>query len=198
MAYSKFKTTELIEKELGIGFNYKTLLFKEVEKVEYSEWLRTKLIYNSHAYSKNEKSNSELIVSPILTEVKRQSKSFVTFFFNHYLDIDNELNGKCDFVMAKNIKNHIKNTIFQITEVIENNNFKLGIPQCAAKMYAAQLFNKKNNKSVDCIYGCVTTGTIWQFMKLSDKKIFIDRKIYYIYERNDLLGAFQTFINTFR
>lgn len=49
-------------------------------------------------------------------------------------------------------------------------------------MYAAQLFNKKEGRTLPAIYGAVTTGDEWRFMKLIDLVAYIDRRSYYINE----------------
>ncbi len=59
-----------------------------------------------------------------------------------------------------------------------------GLCQCIAAMVAAQLFNQQTNqqteKSVDTIYGALTTGTNWKFLTLTKKTVSIDRTEYFI------------------
>lgn len=43
----------------------------------------------------------------------------------------------------------------------------LGIPQCAVQMYASKKFNENKKTPVPYIYGCVTTGREWKFMRLN-------------------------------
>ncbi len=175
-------------------------LFNNIKSIEPSEWLRTTLSYSSLMRSKNEKTKSESIVQPILIELINLNNSFITVFSGSNLDVDKEkeLNGECDFIISKDKKLYdLDNPILHIVEAKEHD-IKLGIPQCAAQMYAAQLFNEKNNAGIDCIYGCVTTGDDWLFMKLCEKELFIDEKKYYICEPDKILGVFQTIINTFK
>ncbi len=200
MGYSNFKTISQIEDVLGIILFKKKLFDNDIKPVEPSKWLKTTLSYSSYISSQNEKTKSETIVAPILTEVIRLNKDFITVFSGSNLNVDTEngLNGECDFIITKNYKRiRITAPIFQIVEAKEHD-IKLGIPQCAAQMYAAQLFNEKNNAGIDCIYGCVTTGDDWLFMKLCEKELFIDEKKYYICEPDKILGVFQTIINTFK
>ncbi len=200
MGYSNFKKISQIEDELGIIPLSKNLFIDNVKPVEPSEWLKTTLSYSRIIRSKNEKSKSETIVQPMLLELVKQNEEHISYFSGSYLDVNTEkgLNGECDFIIVKNTgRIRIKAPIFQIVEAKEHD-IKLGIPQCAAQMYAAQLLNKKDNAGIDCIYGCVTTGDIWQFMKLCEKELFIDEKKYYINEPDKILGVFQTIINTFK
>ncbi len=175
-------------------------LFNNIKSIEPSEWLRTTLSYSSLMRSKNEKTKSEVIVAPILIELINLNNNFITVFSGSNLDVDKEkeLNGECDFIISKDKKLYdLDNPILHIVEAKEHD-IKLGIPQCAAQMYAAQLLNKKDNAGIDCIYGCVTTGDVWLFMKLCEKELFIDDKKYYINEPDKILGVFQTIINTFK
>ncbi len=198
MAYGNFTTIRQIKEELGVISRYCDL-FKKIEKVEPSEWLKTTLSYSYFMRSKNEKSKSETIVQPILMEIVKNNKDFITFFSGNTIDADKErgLNGECDFVITNDIGSlYIESSILQIVEA-KDHNLKLGISQCAAQMIGAKIFNEKNNVAIDCIYGCATTGDVWQFMKFLDNKVFIDTKKYYLSEVENILGIFQTIINQF-
>ncbi len=200
MSYINFKTIDKVENELGIILFKKKIFDNDIQPVEPSEWLKTTLSYSSYVSSQNEKTKSESIVQPILVDLIKENNNFIAFFSGSNLDVDKEkeLNGECDFIITKNFDLlDISSPILQIVEAKEHD-IKLGIPQCAAQMYAAQLLNKKDNAGIDCIYGCVTTGDVWQFMKLCEKELFIDDKKYYINEPDKILGVFQTIINTFK
>ncbi len=199
MGYSNYKNNNQIEEKLGINYVKKNI-FVEIKPIQASEWLKTTLSYSNLISSQNEKTKSETIVSPILTEVIRLNKNFITLFSGSTLDIDTkkDLNGECDFVITKNFyKIDIKAPIFQIVEA-KDHDIKIAIPQCAAQMYAADVFNKKANENIDCIYGCVTTGDIWLFMKLYQNNLFIDNKKYYLNKVDKILGVFQNIIDTFK
>ncbi|MEH2330156.1 hypothetical protein [Nostoc sp.] len=68
----------------------------------------------------------------------------------------------------------------------ENINGSLG--QCAAEMVAAQIFNKQAATEIKTIYGAVTTGSIWQFLKLQQQTLTIDLSEYYLKDVNKILG----------
>jgi len=70
----------------------------------------------------------------------------------------------------------------------KNENLKLGLAQCIAEMLAAQLFNQQKQNAIKIVYGAVTIGTIWQFLKLEDKTISIDLTEYYIKDVKKILG----------
>ena len=60
--------------------------------------------------------------------------------------------------------------------------------QCAGAMLAAQIFNQRKNNDISTIYGAVTTGDIWKFLKLESSSLFIDLNNYYIKELGEILG----------
>ncbi len=47
-------------------------------------------------------------------------------------------------------------------------------------MVAAQQFNEREGQAINAIYGAVTTGEIWKFLKLVNTIISIDLTDYYI------------------
>lgn len=69
---------------------------------------------------------------------------------------------------------------------------KSGLGQCITEMVAPQLFNQRNGESIESIYGAVTTGTDWKFLKLIDKTIWIDKRDYFINEVSHILGILTT------
>jgi hypothetical protein len=70
-----------------------------------------------------------------------------------------------------------------------------GFGQCAAEMYAAQLYNQQENNPSTCIYGSVTNGYEWVFLILKDNILWIDTDRYTILKLGELLGVFQRIIN---
>ncbi len=51
---------------------------------------------------------------------------------------------------------------------------RLGLGQCAAEMVAAQRFNQAKGKPIAEIYGAVSSGTQWRFMRLVEQELTID------------------------
>lgn len=47
-------------------------------------------------------------------------------------------------------------------------------------MVAADQFNQREGQAIDTIYGAVTTGEIWKFLKLTHPIVSIDLTDYYI------------------
>jgi hypothetical protein len=111
--------------------------------------------------------------------------------------VDDKLKGECDFILSKDTRSfEINYPIIQVVEA-KKNDIEIGIPQCAAQMVGAKKYNeKRGNKEINTIYGCVTTGDDWIFMRLTDK-IEIDTQKYYLGDLEHLLGVFQHILNEF-
>jgi hypothetical protein len=55
-------------------------------------------------------------------------------------------------------------------------------------MIAAQLFNQRNGEAIASIYGAVTTGMDWKFLKLINKTVWIDKRDSFVNEVSQILG----------
>ncbi len=149
---------------------------------------------------RSEKAKSEWIVVPILTELRTKNSNFFTIYSGDTLNADEKsgLKGECDFILAKDTGTFDLNyPIIQIVEA-KKNDIEIGIPQCAAQLVGAKIFNEVKGVILPKIYGCVTTGNEWIFMVLENNTIFIDSKIYYLNEIEKILGVFQEIIDYYK
>ena len=71
-----------------------------------------------------------------------------------------------------------------------------GWGQCAAEMIAAQRFNLANGQEIPTIYGSVTTGTQWQFLKLSGRDLTIDTTEYSLNPIERILGILKWMVDS--
>ncbi|MBW4505733.1 MAG: hypothetical protein KME64_04385 [Scytonematopsis contorta HA4267-MV1] len=132
-----------------------------------------------------------MIITPILLEVRRKANYEISLFSGSDFNVDAErgLNGFCDFIISRSKEQLIINAPVIIIVEAKNENIKGGLGQCAAAMLAAQLFNQQEENEIKTIYGAVTTGDIWKFMKLEESNLFIDLNNYYIREISKILGV---------
>jgi hypothetical protein len=63
-----------------------------------------------------------------------------------------------------------------------------GLGQCAAEMVAIRLFNEREGTPVAAVFGCVTSGSNWRFLKLEGARLSIDRPEYYLRDAAKILG----------
>jgi len=191
MSYSNF-TLSKVKKDFSITTAETERLFSQIAPVQPSELLMLNLKENlSLATAINtEKARSELIIMPVLTEVRRILKGQVSLFSGAEFNVDLEqgLNDTCDFILARSPEQFfITKPVITIVEA-KRENIPSGLGQCIATMIAARQFNEQEGEPIDIIYGVVTTGTDWKFLKLIQQGAYIDSSDYFISEVDRILG----------
>lgn len=200
MSYSQFTTLEMIESNFGIKIADKVGIFDQIPESEYSDFLGQTLQDNiALALAINtEKARSELIVTPILVELRKHFNYQISFFSGKEFNIDPEkgLNGFCDFLISRSPEQLlIKTPVVALVEA-KNDNLQNGLPQCMAEMIAARIFNERNNNNIAAIYGVVTTGTNWKFLRLLNQTIEVDLNDYFIDKISKIIGILKHLINS--
>ncbi len=191
MAYADFSLATLKE-QFGIKTDERGDYFSQTAPIPISEELRQHLSrYVPLATAiGTDKARSELIITPILLEVKEHFQQAVSFFsgveFN--ADPENGLRGVCDFLLSLSPEQlTIEAPVVTIVEA-KNENIRQGINQCVAEMVAAQRFNRAQGSAVETVYGAVTTGTTWVFLRLIDPVVFLDRSEYYVSQAEKIVA----------
>ncbi|MEB3336761.1 MAG: hypothetical protein VKJ46_04810, partial [Leptolyngbyaceae bacterium] len=88
------------------------------------------------------------------------------------------LNGICDFLLTRSTEVlEIEAPTVVIIEA-KKTDLKMGLGQCMAEMVAAQRFNQVQERSIPVIYGSVSNGIQWQFLKLERQTVTIDLSVY--------------------
>ena len=191
LSYSKF-TLENAQKNFELTLEENQDLFDAIKPVKPSEILTTILReYIPLATAVNtEKARSELLISQILADVRRQLNYQISLFSGTEFNVEEELGlqGYCDFLLSFSSEQYfITAPVIAIVEA-KNENIIRGLGQCVASMVGAQLFNQRSGNPVKVIYGAVTTGTNWKFLTLEEKIVRIDAGEYYIKEVDKILG----------
>ena len=197
MPYSQFRL-EQIKSEFGITLSEQFGLFAEIPEATYSPFLSETLEYNIPlALAINsEKSRSEMIVAPILIELRKQFDNRIGLFSGKDFTVDSlrGLNGFCDFLISKSPEQLIiEAPVIALVEA-KNDNIESGLAQCMAEMIAAQLFNQQKGNEIKKVYGVVTTGSLWKFMQLEDQTISIDLNEYFVGNPGKIIGILKSFI----
>ena len=198
MPYSDF-TLKKVKEQLNVKVVEDKNLFSHITEISISEYLATTLSYNVPLALAvgTEKFRSELIISNVLLEVRRILKDEISLFSGINLDVDKQrdLNGFCDFVISKSPEQYYLNA--PIISIVEAKNEYLagGLGQCIAEMYAAHLFNEKEGLSIPKIYGAVTTGNTWKFLKYEADTAYIDVPEYHIANVNKIIGILVGMVN---
>lgn len=182
MSYSQFKTLSSVKEAFGLVTKEGLRFLPQVDPIEPSETLRNFLEYSLPVAlaTGSEKARSELIISPVLMEVRQILQQRISFFSGEEFTVDETvgLNGTCDFLLSRSTELiDIEAPVFILVEA-KKADLKSGLGQCAAEMVAAQRFNLNKGQSISTIYGCVSNGTQWRFMQLQAKVLTVDLNDY--------------------
>ncbi|MFM8333903.1 MAG: hypothetical protein ACKN9T_19725 [Candidatus Methylumidiphilus sp.] len=135
-----------------------------------------------------EKASSELIIVNFFLELKRRCR--ISFFSGIDFTVDKEkgLNGFCDFIVSQSPEQlFLDAPILSVVEA-KNERIATGLGQCVAEMVAARMYNEREGKVLPAMYGAVTTGQAWKFLKLQGGTVYIDVVDYYIDNPDKILG----------
>ena len=188
MAFTDF-TLESIETELGI-IPRPGVIFPHLPDVAAPLWLADTLARGMQLALVSEKARSEFIVAPILLAVRELTGGRVSILSGQRLDVDpaRHLLGECDFILALSAPlPRLRAPLLTIVEA-KKNDIEAGLGQCIAQMVAAQVFNERAGQTT-AVYGCVTTGEDWQFLRLAGQAVVIDTVRRYINDVASVLAA---------
>ncbi len=137
-----------------------------------------------------EKARSELIIAPVLLEVWRQLGRNVGLFSGADFTVDpaQGLNGVCDFLFSLSPEQLAIEAPVAVVVEAKNEDMRKGITQCIAEMVAALLYNRQHQNGIETVYGAVTTGTNWKFLRLTGTVAFVDATEYYIKDVDRIVG----------
>jgi len=191
MAYSNFTLSKL-EADFGITITQAPGIFAGSPSVTPSALLVQTVDENLPLALPNgsEKARSEWILAPLLGEVRRQLDKSISVFSGITFTVDRKrgLDGICDFLLSASPKQlELEAPVLCAVEAKEHNT-SLGLPQCIAEMIAAQLFNRQHGREEATIYGVVTTGDTFLFLRLSGTTVEVDLETYALHPLERVLG----------
>lgn len=189
MAYSNFTLRE-VKRQFKLQ-ERREVLFPGVMPVLPGAWLLETLELTHDSALISEKERSEMLVVPVLIELRRLTKQAIALYSGAFLDVDTSLglNGECDFILTRGAQNYTLDTpIFCVVEA-KKNDVEGAFGQCVAQLIGARLYNEQDGKPTPELYGCVTTGLEWKFLHLAGSTIQIDLDFYFINKLPQLLGA---------
>jgi hypothetical protein len=191
VSYGDF-TLDTVRKVLGITLLPESL-FGGVTDVEVSPWLHETLNRGKELPLLTEKARSEFLVVPILLTCRQLSGNKFAIYSGQRLDVDPQrgLVGECDFILAMTPPVPVLQSPIAVILEAKRGDIEAGLGQCAAQMVGARLFNQAESGEDKMIFGCVTTGEDWQFLKLAETTLSIDTRRYYIDNVGRILGIFQ-------
>ncbi|WP_353259386.1 hypothetical protein [Prochlorothrix hollandica] len=192
MAYSDFKTIDDVVQRLGVQVTSGNSLFATVcpiaPRPNFQEVLQdlVPLALNINT----EKARSELIIAPLLLELRHHLSHKIGFFSGVEFTVDSQqgLAGFCDFLLSNSPDQVFPRAPVVCVVEAKNENIKMGYGQCIAEMVAAQVFNNRQGHAIPWILGIVTTGSNWKFLRYENQIATIDFDEYFITQVDHILG----------
>lgn len=192
MAYSDFTLND-VKRAFDLTFHEQTDLFGNVPEIAIGDLLQTILAENTPLALAihTEKARSELIIVPILVEVRRRMQRQISLFSGVDFTVAPQrgLSGVCDYILSASPEQLVVSAPVVMIVEAKNDNIKAGLAQCIAEMVAAQLFNEREGTGLTTIFGVVSTGSIWKFLKLEGSTVFIDMPEYYLESVDKILAV---------
>jgi hypothetical protein len=194
MSYSDFKTLDDVKSQFNITVSSSGSLFSTINEITPTpQLIETLKEHVELALNINtEKARSELIIAPLVVEVRKLLNREISLFSGLEFNVDETLglNGYCDFILSKSPNQIVIETPVICIVEAKNENIKSGYAQCIAEMIAAERFNNCHSHPVNFILGVVTTGSNWKFLKLENQVVVIDFNEYLISQVGKILGIF--------
>lgn len=191
MAYSEF-SIKMVKEAFALEIVDHKDLFSGITPVRTDEHMKKKLDESVPlALAINtEKARSEFIIALVLLELRSRLDNRISLFSGIDFDVDKEkrLTGFCDFIISLSMEQLFLTAPVVMVVEAKNENVIAGIGQCMAGMMASRIFNESEKNEIDAIYGVVTTGSVWRFLKLTGNTAFVDRKEYHIDAIDKIMG----------
>lgn len=191
MTFSDFTLRSAL-RDFGLTEERDTDLFADVPPLEPSPFLRVWLdefapvaIGVGSEFARN-----AYIIAPFLAEAKRRAAGPANVLPGLTLDVDKArgLSGFCDYVITRTPELYfLRGPLAAVVEA-KREDVIGGLGQCAASMVAIREFNDKDGTPVPAVYGAVTSGTVWPFLRLADAVLSIDRQEYHFRNPAPIVG----------
>jgi hypothetical protein len=200
VSYSDFKTLEQAIAAFDLIIQNDYHLFAAIPPLAPSQGLLDHLANTVDLATtiSTEKARSELIITPILLEIRALFK--VGYFSGNTFNVDESksLTGVCDFLLSASSNQVVIDAPVVTIVEAKDNDIRAGLGQCAAEMVAAWIFNERRGQANRHIWGAVTTGSNWRFLRLQDdRSLEVDLSEYVIAQLPQILGILaQPFRNT--
>lgn len=201
MSYSDF-SPESFKSRFGVPFRLSRELGAGVERLPPGELLAATLRRNvPWATAMNtEKARSEMLVSPVLLEVREQLGNQIGLFsgvgFN--VDPDRGLTGVCDFLLDLSTDPFVVTAPVAVVVEAKAGDIEAGFGQCAAEMLAARLFNERAGVHLPTVGGAVTSGLHWRFLRLGVDAVEVSAEAVPIADADRVLGTLVALVNATR
>lgn len=192
MPYSQFTTIGKVKVAFNLTVIEGIRFLPEIEPIAPTTVLQTLLETNLPwaIATSTEKARSEAIINPVLLEVRNILNQQISVFSGEEFNVDAAvgLTGVCDFMISRSPEQLEVEAPAIVMVEAKKGDLKVGLGQCIAEMVAAQKFNEAKGRSISAIYGSVSSGTAWRFLKLEGQIVTIDLTDYPLPTVDKILG----------
>lgn len=192
MPYSQFTTIGKVKAAFNLTVMEGIRFLPEIEPIAPTTVLQTLLETNLPwaIATSTEKARSEAIINPVLLEVRNILNQQISVFSGEEFNVDAAvgLTGVCDFLISRSPEQLEVEAPAIVMVEAKKGDLKVGLGQCIAEMVAAQKFNEAKGRSISAIYGSVSSGTAWRFLKLEGQIVTIDLTDYPLPTVDKILG----------
>lgn len=190
MAYREFDVNR-VEAELGVRVVPGAAL-PHLAPAPVPGWLTDYLARAGVLRVASEKARGEFIIAPLLLAVRELTGDAAALFSGETFDMDKAagLAGEVDYLLALCLPTPILRAPIVAVVEAKRQEIEAGVGQCVAQMVATRRFNERNGLGAAVVYGCVTTGEDWQFLKLDGQTAVYHTERLYRSEVGRILAAF--------
>lgn len=193
MSYTDF-TLEAVESRFGL-MTEPGDLFPDMQPVPVPPWLVDVLARGrSVAALVSEKARSEFLVAPVLLACRELVPGALSIYSGQRLDVDpgQGLVGECDYILALTPPvPRLRAPLITLLEA-KRGDIEAGLGQCVAQMVGARLFNERAGSAPGPVYGAVTTGEDWQFLRLQGSAVTLHQTRLFIDNLGGILAALRS------
>lgn len=198
MAFQNFTFPQVA---LDLGLNLADAnLFSQVPPAAVRPEILAQVLEGANLASaiNTEKARSEFVIAPVLLELRRLHPGRLGLFSGIEIDADagRGLNGVCDFVITKSPQQHVMTAPLVTIVEAKNDNLRSGLGQCISAACAAQVLNRAAGAPLATVYGAVTTGSAWKFLRLCEADVTLDLVEYHVEGLAKILGILGHMVET--
>ena len=198
MAFQNFSFPQ-VEQALGLTLADADL-FSQIQPIAIRPDFFAQVIDGANLASaiNTEKARSEFVIAPVLFELRRLHSGHLGLFSGVELDADaaRGLNGICDFLITRSPRQHVVSAPLITIIEAKNDNLRSGLGQCIASMVAAQILNHAAAAGVGTVYGAVTTGSAWKFLRLWSSEVTLDLTEHHIESLGKIMAILGHMVET--
>ncbi|CBN58664.1 MULTISPECIES: hypothetical protein [Kamptonema] len=190
MPYSQFTLTK-VKKDFKLTIVEGEQFFPSIKPITPSSRLVSELEDLTWTIAVgSEKARSEAIIYPVLQEVRRIFDRKISLFSGREFSVDPilDLTGYVDFLIGRSSEQLIIEAPVIVVVEAKKADLNEGLGQCVAEMLAAQRFNEVAENSIPTVYGCISSGTQWRFLKLEKAVVTVDLVDYPLLPIEQILG----------